>query len=189
MQSDLHDLSEWLNINKLLLNVRKTKSILFSRHINDGIELYVNNQKIECVICFKMLGFYIDASLTFVHHAYLLRESLLTSLFLIRKLSTFIPKSGLKSLYYVYYFSRLNYGINVWLPLLWEEDKNKLFALQKRIIRIINCKSLMTHCMLLFKITKALTVHDMVKLENVKLVFKVVHNCAPRPVANLFSKF
>ena len=91
LKSDINNLSMWLNSNKLLLNVNKTKSVLFSKHPNTGVELYVGKQKIESVKCFKFLGFYLDSTLSFQHHAFWLTKSLLNVIFIVRKLASFIP--------------------------------------------------------------------------------------------------
>ena len=189
VQSDLNNLSMWLNSNKLLLNVNKTKSLLFSRDKCLDVELTVNGQKIQSTKCFKFLGFYLDKNLTFEHHAYHLCNSLLNSIFLIRKLATFIPRSSLKTLYYAHYFSRINYGINVWFPLLKEADKMRLVRLQKKIIRIINLKGPLVHSQPLFKSSKILQIKDIVRLENVKLIYRVRSKLIAVPIINLFPLF
>ena len=186
VQSDLNNLSMWLNANKLLLNVTKTKSLLFSHSNCTVTDLKVNGQVIQDVKCFKFLGYYLDKSLSFEHHVYHLCNSLLNSIFLIRKLSTFIPKYALRTLYYAHYFSRINYGVNIWFPLLKEADKVRLIQLQKRIIRVINLKGPLVHSQPLFKLSKILSVQDMVKLENVKLIYRVKSKLVALPIINLF---
>ena len=188
MQHDLNLLSRWLSSNKLMLNVSKTKSIVFSKLSVDGIKLYVNSQEIEAVKCFKFLGYYLDQRLTFEHHGYNLYKTLLSSVHVIRKLSTFIPQSCLKTLYYAYYYSRLSYGIHIWFPLLRSILKSNLVTLQKRLIRIICHKGLRAHCMPLFKSQKILKIDDLVCIENLKLIFHVDANLCPLPVKNLFVR-
>ena len=55
LQKDLNVLSVWLNANMLMLNVSKTKCILFSRVpcINTTVKLCVNEEYIEVVTNFK----------------------------------------------------------------------------------------------------------------------------------------
>ena len=138
LQRDLNNVSMWLKSNKLLLNVSKTKIVLFLRHLDVKVNLTVDSQLIEQVKCVKFLGYYIDSKLSFDHHSHYLYESLLKSIFVIRKLSTFVPKRCLLTLYYAHYYSRLSYGINIWMPLLKENTRSNFVLLQKRIIRIIN---------------------------------------------------
>ena len=56
-RKNLDSLSRWLAINKLMLNVKKTKSILFHRHNKQKVSLIVNGSAIEPVVSFKYLGF------------------------------------------------------------------------------------------------------------------------------------
>ena len=188
VQSDLNALSRWLSTNMLKLNVMKTKSILFCRTDSPTVSLYVAGEAIQSVKCFIFLGFFLDQNLTFEHHAYHLYESLLHSIFLMRKSSTFIPQTCLRSLYYAYYFGRLNYGVNIWYPLLKQSERTKLYTLQKRIIRIVSKKAPLVHCMPLFKRINILTLPDMVLLENVKLMYRIDRTLIAYPIVNLFKK-
>ena len=165
IQTDLNHISMWLRSNRLLLNVSKTKCVLFSRLLQVNVNLTVDSQGIEQVKCVKFLGFYLDSTLPFEHHAHYLYETLVKSIFILRKLSVFVPKSSLRMMHYAHYHSRLNYGTHVWMPLLKEPICSKFVTLQKRIIRIINQKSPLTHCMPLFKSMQILTISDMVLLE------------------------
>ena len=56
----------------LLLNVNKTKCILFTKTKLKVVNLVVDAQTIENVKCFKFLGFWIDSTLSFEHHAHFL---------------------------------------------------------------------------------------------------------------------
>ena len=108
----------------LLLNVNKTKCILFTKTKLKVVNLVVDAQTIENVKCFKFLGFWIDSTLNFEHHAHFLYEKLLKSSYIIRKLSTFVLVTCLRTLYFAHYFSKMSYGI--WFPLLKEPDQTKL---------------------------------------------------------------
>ena len=57
IESDLSNISMWLNANKLLLNVSKTKSLLFLRENTTGLDLEIDGQKIKHVKCIKFLAF------------------------------------------------------------------------------------------------------------------------------------
>ena len=61
MQFDLDKLYEWLKVNRLKLNVAKTKSMVFSREgLNPNVELIIDKQYIETVSSFKFLGVIFD---------------------------------------------------------------------------------------------------------------------------------
>ena len=171
----------------LLLNVNKTKCILFTKTKLKVVNLVVDAQTIENVKCFKFLGFWIDFTLSFEHHAHFLYEKLLKSSYIIRKLSTFVPVTCLRTLYFAHYFSNMSYGINIWFSLLKEPDQTKLKSLQKKIIRAVSCSRFDSHCMPIFKRFNILSINDMVYLENVKLMFCVYNKLSP--ALNLSLKF
>ena len=64
LQADLESLATWLSTNNLVLNVKKTKAILFQRspHLYT-INLKMHNESIEFVEHFKFLGFNLDYKL------------------------------------------------------------------------------------------------------------------------------
>ena len=188
MQSDLDNMSMWLKVNKLLLNIGKTRSVLFSRTETPPLNLAIEGKIIEDVKCFKFLGFHMDKKLTFTHHIYHLYNNLLNSAFVIRKLGSFVPQSCLKSLYYAHCHSKLSYGIQVWFPLVAECEKCKLTLLQKRLIRIVSGKPHLAHCMPIFQSLNVLRIHNLIKLENVKLMYRIDRELAPVPIRNLFVK-
>ena len=91
-------------------------------------------------------------------------------------------------LFYAHYYSRLQYGIHIWFPLLRLTLKKDLNIMHKRIVRILNKKCSRDHCMPLFKSMRILVINDMVCLEHLKLLHRVTTGVAPLPIVNLFSK-
>ena len=78
MQEDLKSLLAWLCMNRLKLNVLKTKAMLLNKEgLNSDFYLKINNQKIEVVCNFKFLGVIIDNSLSFYEHFQVLYNKLL----------------------------------------------------------------------------------------------------------------
>ena len=63
----------WINTNKLSLNLKKTKFMIFStRDIKEHDYINVRNFKIERVRFFKFLGFFIQENLKWTHVNYIL---------------------------------------------------------------------------------------------------------------------
>ena len=63
-------ISNWLKVNKLSLNVSKTKYMIFhskDKYIPD-IQLYIDGDRLERVGSFDFLGITIDESLTWNDH-------------------------------------------------------------------------------------------------------------------------
>ena len=70
IENDLMRISEWLKINKLSLNIKKTQFMIFttknsSRH---DIDLNIEGHKIEQTFKSKFLGVIIDSQLTWKYH-------------------------------------------------------------------------------------------------------------------------
>ncbi len=82
LRIELSAVQQWLYANKLTLNVKKTKLMIFGtknklRDIpQDQVDLILNNEKIELVRTFKYLGVQLDNMLTFEPHIdYIYRKS------------------------------------------------------------------------------------------------------------------
>ena len=189
MQSDLDQLSEWLQLNKLKLNVKKTKCmVLHKEALSPMVELYVENQLIETVTNFKFLGIHLDNAMMFsVHHDELISK-LLKSSFVIKTLSKFLPSSIMRTLYFAYYESHLVYGCCIWYPLLSKQSQVALYQLQKCLICTLCNVPFRSHCMPLYKKLSIMTLPDLVKLENCKLCYRVVSGLCANPLRSFFVK-
>lgn len=77
MNNELGKLAEWMCINKLSLNVKKTKFMLFTiRNVPISDTLYINGETIERVDNFKFLGVLIDAKLTWNDHVQFIKKKI-----------------------------------------------------------------------------------------------------------------
>ena len=66
---ELADISKWLKVNKLSLNIKKTHHMIFSRKkSNYQLDLRIDNQKIDETSTTKFLGVYIDNKLNWKTH-------------------------------------------------------------------------------------------------------------------------
>ena len=66
---ELADISKWLKVNKLSLNVKKTHYMIFSRKkSNYQLDLRIDNQTVDETLTTKFLGVYIDNKLNWKAH-------------------------------------------------------------------------------------------------------------------------
>ena len=185
MQSDLNSFSDWLVVNGLKLNVSKTKVMVFEcQGLSPYIHLEIDQQAIENVTTFKFLGLNVCADLTFKHHYEIIRKKLLQSVFILRQLSQFLPLTCLRTLYYAYFHLHLTYCLIVCYPMLGRVNRDNLYKLQKRAIRIINGALPLQHCMPLFKSEGIVMINDQIFIENCKLIHRVVNKTAPLLLVN-----
>ena len=77
--------------------------------------------------------------------------------------------------------------MTAWFPFLDKKSQNSLYVLQKRLIHSLSNAGFRDHCMPLFKKLGVLTVHDLLYKSNVLLIFRVVNQIAPSPIANMFD--
>ena len=72
LRIEMANVVEWLRLNKLTLNVKKTKmKIFWTPHKLKGetnMPLHINNEVVENVNVFKYLGVYLDKNLNFEYH-------------------------------------------------------------------------------------------------------------------------
>ena len=188
VQADLESLSEWLKLNNLMLNAKKTKSMLFNRGgLSPNFNLVIENESIQNVLSFKFLGIVIDISLSFKSHFDLIYDKMQKASYIICKLSRILPAESLKPLYHALYGSQLTYGMLVWFPMLLKQQQNRLYLLQKHLLRSISLVGYRHHCMPLFKKHSILTVFDRLFVENCKLMYKIETNVVPIPIKNLYQ--
>ena len=187
LQSDLNALSDWLCVNQLKLNVKKTKMIYFNKEsLFPKIDLIIDNEIIENVMSFKFLGVWLDSNLSFCEHYNHLHEKLLKSSFVIRCLSQFLPLFCLKQLYFAYYESYLLYCLPIWYPLLPKSAQDRLLVLQKGLVRRLCNAPLRQHCMPLFKSLSILRIGDHSTVEGNKLIQRVATAQCPVMIKNLY---
>ena len=70
-RSALLEVSDWLDKNKLTLNVKKTKTMRYCRSTKTEerpVNYFLNDTQIEDVECFKYLGILLDCKLKFHQH-------------------------------------------------------------------------------------------------------------------------
>ena len=159
-----------LRDNKLSLNVKKTKYIVFGGEniINNNSELFIYNNVITKVHYSKVLGIIIDEKLKWQEHINAVANKVSKSLGVIYKMKTALPVSILPMLYSTLILQYYQYCNMVW-ACNYPSNLHKLSVLQKRAIRIISAAEFRTRAADLFKRHKQLTLVD-ININNCLLV-------------------
>ena len=173
---ELEKTSKWFTANKLTLNVKKTKFMIFGDK-NVQLEpnrIKIGNQNIDQVgtNCpqkyFKFVGHLLDDKCSWEGHVEHVSKKLASANYAINSTKHFLPITIRKNLYYSLFDCHLNFG-----NLLWgcanKKLINKLENLQKRCIRNVSLKSFKSHTEPLFKQLSILKFTD--KLSYCKSVF------------------
>lgn len=96
----------------------------------------------------KFLGIFLDENISWSKHIDQLCSKLAQSCFAICNLKNNLDKKSLLSVYYALVYSNLSYNIIVWGQSV---DTNRIFILQKRILRIIFDMGYRESCRTMFR--------------------------------------
>ena len=146
-QTVLNQVHEYMASNQLHINLTKSLYMHFKPHLNQTerqtcartrIEksLKLNNSKLKRVTKLKFLGVMIDDKLSWEAQINYLKEKLLSSIVIIKRIKKFIPETEYMNLYNSLFKSHISYCISSWGGI----SRHKLestFSIQKRCIRLL----------------------------------------------------
>ena len=183
---ELNNISEWLSINKLSLNVKKTKFMLFhfrQRHIGHLVpNLEINGHEIERVTEFDFLGLTIDEHMNWNAHVQKISNKIARALGVISRLKRFLPDYILRTIYNTLVLPHLQYAI-----LSWGFNGSRVIKLQKRAIRLIAISKYNAHTEPLFKKLNLLNFTDIFNLNALKFYYKHQNSDLPLYFVDMFS--
>ena len=116
MNSDITNVVEWLRINKLSLNLKKTHFIIFRRKRKKILlnnDLIMDGVKINMIDKSKFLGVIIDQYLTFSDHILYIKGKMARSMGILYKCKKYFNQSTLLTLYNAFVYPYINYCITV----------------------------------------------------------------------------
>lgn len=137
MKEDLHVISEYFRLNKLTLNLKKTKFINFHSHrVNEPADETVqyNGVGIEQVDTIKYLSITLDNKLNWKPHIHDLSTKLASMTGMLTKIGKFMPVSIMKLLYFSLVHSRIDYGALNWTA-AHRTHLKKIQVLQNRALK------------------------------------------------------
>ena len=129
---------EWIQINKLSLNIKKTQFMFFHgrRYVDYVPNILINDCPVSKTDCIKFLGIMVDQHLSWRDHINYISKKVSKSVGILHKIQNYLDKKTLKSLYYSLIYPYLIYCNEVW-GLAYASHRNRLFLLQKRAVRLI----------------------------------------------------
>ena len=113
---ELDKIQRWLDVNKLSLNVSKTKYIIISPKLRERYKFQIKLK--EHLLCqtetHKYLGIVIDEKLSWKPHLSAVASKLVKLCGLFYKLRLYVDKQVLKKVYYTIIYPILLYGVICW---------------------------------------------------------------------------
>ena len=176
LNCELNKVCCWLKTNKLSLNAKKTKFMMFYP-INKEVpklNLKIDGDQIECVNTFDFLGITFDSHLSWKPHVEKIGKKISKTLAILNRLKHYIPTETLLILYNSLISSHLLYGI-----LLWGKKLSSIAQAQKKAIRLITRSRYNAHTDPLFKKLNILKVSDLLTVQEWKFYYKLVHKKLP----------
>lgn len=142
VQDDLNMLTEFYNKNRVKINSKKCSVISFTRRITPILYSYkISGHIIERVKNVKDLGIHLDSKFILDSHIEKINNKAYRNLgFIMRTCSVFRNMHCIKSLYFAYVRSVLEYGCNVWSP-QYAVYKNSIERTQKKFINYLNYRT------------------------------------------------
>ena len=176
INEELFKINEWLEINKLPLNIAKTKFMLFHMHNKkvNTLTPKISNTILEKVEEFNLLGLTLDTHVNWKKHSEKVSNNCSRIIGILNRLKHILPQRIKTMLYNSLLLPHINYCLTT-----WGYQCNRLQKLQKRAIRIITLSKYNDHTAPLFKKLNILTIKDILALQVLKLYYKFIHNNLP----------
>jgi len=179
---EMISISQWFNVNKLSINVAKTKYIVFhqkGRSVDcENLHISINDNRIENVCSMKFLGVIIDQNLSWKNHVDHICKKIGKALGVLHRIRHQVPGYIMLQLYNTLIMSHINYAISAY-GCTDKCNLKRILILQKKAIRCITNSPYNSHCNPLFVKCKLLNVHDMYAMSCLKLAYLFKCNGLP----------
>lgn len=163
-QRGLLEMQEWCSENKLSLNKSKTNVLKFYNRKKPDCSplLRLGGNSISVSDSTKYLGITLSSDLRWQQHIDILSSRLTSICYMMRRLVPVVDQEVLMKVYHGCFNSIMNYGIVIWggSPLA-----ERIFLLQKRIVRTICNAPYLAHCSPLFLQLRIMTLPALFILE------------------------
>lgn len=187
---ELKKVKNWLDANKLSLNVSKSNMILFKKNrtkTNQKLTIKIMDEEIKEKEYTKYLGILIDNKLTWKQHINHVNLKVTKGLAILYKLRNYVSEQILRMLYFSFIQPHIDYGLLIW----GNATTTNLKPIKKKIekaVRIISFKNKQSPTEPLFDKLRIFSFEKQRILNIAKFMWKVANNETPNTIASLFSK-
>jgi hypothetical protein len=190
LTSNLNHVANWLEANKLTLNVNKTKVMIFgTTHILDrfsNISLSYNNNVIEMVKEFKYLGVKFDSTMSWSSHVDYLANNVSKRIGIIKRVKHFLPHDTLIMLSNALVIPHFDYASPIWSNCS-HTLQTKLQILHNRLARTILSADIRTPVNEMMNSLQWKKLNERWKHQMLIIVFKCLRNISPIYLSSQFS--
>ena len=210
--TELQKLSNWFAANRISVNVKKCKFILFH---NKGKKINTDNLKLSLNInehdpatnlsnvkyldritsnsgnpdlrTYKYLGILLDENLSFTYHIDYLCKKLSRGLFYLKRIKSLVNEKDLKTIYFTVFHSHLLYCSTI-VGCTSISNIKRICTLQKKAIRIITSSKYNAHTAPLFNELKIMPFDYIIQLQNLKHMHSIVYEYAHESFAGIWTR-
>ena len=181
INEELNKICDWLYVNKLALNVDKTKAMIFhmpQKKVEKPV-LLVNGTVIEYVNNLNFLGITLNNHLDWDSHINKVAHKISRTTGILNK-KKILPQHILRTMYNSIILPHIIYGI-----LAWGYQTQRIFIIQKKTVTIITLSKYNAHTAPIYKEFKLLKVSDIYKLQEFKFYHKLINKQLPEYFYNI----
>ena len=176
---ELKHIEQWLVVNRLSLNIAKTKVIIFSspnKPCNRGnVKIYLGGKLLKKVESTEFLGVTVDQHLSWKKHIAAVHYKTSRVIGILYKTKSLLGKRAMLTVYFSLIYSYLNYCNLVWGGVA-KTNINCLHIIQKKISRIATNNDFGEHAAPLLQQLKILNIFDIHLLNCAEFVYKWINN-------------
>lgn len=182
MNSDLNEVSNWLNKNKLKLNINKTKWMLISKDNSNPemsrISIMLEGKMIERVATTKYLGITLNEKMNFDDQVKNCIKKTACKVNMLKRTARKLTFSTQKMLYNSFILSQFDYCSTIYLNIN-KEQMGEMQKIQNRAMRVLlNCERTTSKKHMLDKL-KWLSVSQRIVLNSLMMIHKIKNNKGP----------
>jgi len=189
IEAEMKCICEWLQNNRLTLNVTKTNYMVMcakNKTIDTSLSIKINNMEIECVHETKFLGVIIDDKCLYKSHINYIANKISKFVGILHRAKGILDIQSLKVLYFTLVQPYFTYCLTIWGH-TYESYLSRLYALQKKIIRIISREKYDAHTKPLFKSHKIMRINELYNYFISTLVYRSRRGEIPFPFKDYFK--
>jgi len=153
------DINTWFMVSLLTLNFNKTQYLEFrtKNYYNVNTQIKCDQKFITNATEIKFLGLIIDGTLSWKQHVEQVVNKMCTACYALRNIKHIVPLDTLRVIYFAHIHSIISYDIIFWGSSSYAD---KVFILQKKIIRIITNTRPRDSCREVFKNMEIMTLYS-----------------------------
>ena len=159
IEADLLNLNNWLNANRLKLNLAKTVQMNIKSSASHST-LFLNSLPVEIKLACKLLGVYVDNKLSFLSHVDNVKMRLGKQSGILSKLRHFVPRSQLIQYYNFFVQPIIQNGLVVYGCNSYN-NLEPILKLRKKNLNFIYFRNRRESCSDIFEKSQILTIYEL----------------------------